>query len=112
MLIECIIVYFIHIILEYIKLLIPLQRNLIIKVNMRIKEVIKEKKLTVKAVAKKLGMSSPSLSNAINGNPTVEKLEKIASVLGVPISELFEKSSENVVKCPNCGTRLVLRKEL
>lgn len=78
---------------------------------MRIKEVIKEKGLTVKEVAEKLGMSSPSLSDAINGNPTVEKLERIASVLNVPISELFELPKENVVNCPNCGARLVIKKE-
>jgi transcriptional regulator with XRE-family HTH domain len=58
--------------------------------TLRIKEVIKEKGLTVKEVADRLGMSSPSLSDAINGNPTAEKIERIAEAIGVPASELFE----------------------
>lgn len=78
---------------------------------MRIKDVIKEKGLTVKEVAERLGMSSPSLSSAINGNPTIGMLEKIASALGVPISELFEKPEENVIHCPNCGAELQLKKK-
>ena len=59
---------------------------------LRIKEVIKEKGLTVKEIAKKLGMTSPSLSDAINGNPTVEKIERIAAAIGVPVAELFEQT--------------------
>ena len=73
---------------------------------LRIKEAIKEKGMTVKDVAQILGTSSPSLSDAINGNPTVEKLERIASALDVPISELFEKPNDNVFQCPKCGTTL------
>ena len=73
---------------------------------LRIKEVIKEKGLTVKDVAQKLGMSSPSLSDAINGNPTAEKLERIAAAIDVPIAELFEKPNGNVFQCPKCGTTL------
>ena len=32
-------------------------------------------------------------SKAINGNPTIGTLEKIADALGVPVTELFEKSN-------------------
>jgi len=73
---------------------------------LRIKEAIKEKGLTVKEVASKLGMSSPSLSDAINGNPTAEKLERIASALGVPISDLFDEPKGNAFQCPKCGNDL------
>jgi transcriptional regulator with XRE-family HTH domain len=78
---------------------------------MRIKEVIKENGLTVKEVANKLGMTSPSLSDAINGNPTVEKVERIAEAIGVPISELFESQPSDTINCPNCGAQLSLRKK-
>ena len=78
---------------------------------MRIKEVIKEKGLTVKEVADKLGMTSPSLSEAINGNPTVERLERIAAALNVPITELFEQPSTDIINCPNCGAKLRLTKD-
>ena len=73
---------------------------------LRIKEAIKEKGMTVKEVASKLGMSSPSLSDAINGNPTFEKLERIASALGVPISDLFDEPKSNAFQCPKCSTTL------
>lgn len=38
-------------------------------------------------------MKRESLSRAINGNPTLETLEKIASALGVDVPELFTSSS-------------------
>ena len=72
---------------------------------MRIKEVIKEKGLTVKEVADLLEISSPALSNVINGNPTVEMLSRIANALNVPITELFEQPSADIIVCPKCGTK-------
>ncbi|MEI8087313.1 MAG: helix-turn-helix transcriptional regulator [Paludibacter sp.] len=60
---------------------------------MRIKELIKEKGLTVADVAAKMGVKSPSLSRAINGNTTVEMLNRIATVLDVPVSSLFESET-------------------
>ena len=56
---------------------------------LRIKELIKEKGTTVKELAQKMGISNVGLSQHINGNPSVEVLERIASALGVDISELF-----------------------
>jgi transcriptional regulator with XRE-family HTH domain len=63
---------------------------------MRIKELIKEKGLTVAQVADKMKIHSPSLSRAINGNPTVDMLDKIAAALNVDIRELFGKSNEEL----------------
>jgi transcriptional regulator with XRE-family HTH domain len=80
--------------------------------HMRIKQICKEKGITVASIAEKSKMPAPSISRIINGgNTTTDTLEKIASALDVSISELFEKPNENVVNCPNCGTRLVLKKE-
>ena len=73
---------------------------------LRVKEVIKEKGTTVKDIAGKLGISPPALSDAINGNPTVDNLVRIASALEVPITELFEKCNDSVFQCPKCGTAL------
>jgi len=73
--------------------------------DMRIKEVIKEKGLTLKDVAHKMGVKSPSLSRAINENTTVEMLNRIAHVLGVPVSELFDKPETDVIICPKCGQK-------
>jgi transcriptional regulator with XRE-family HTH domain len=78
---------------------------------MRIKEICKEKGITVASIAEKALIPAPTISRIINGgNTTTETLEKIASALGVSISELFENPGENVVNCPNCGARLELKK--
>lgn len=60
---------------------------------MRIKDVCKEKGITVSQLAEKMGIKQESLSRAINGNPTLETLEKIANALEVDIAELFVSSS-------------------
>ena len=65
--------------------------------GLRIKEVIKEKSMTVQTLADKMGINRVGLSNHINGNPSVAVLEKIAVALEVPIQELFEKEQkENI----------------
>lgn len=56
---------------------------------MRIKDVIKEKGLTINELAEILQINRVSLSSAINGNPTVETLTKIANALEVEVWELF-----------------------
>ena len=39
-----------------------------------------------------------TLSNMINGNPTVSTLSKIAESLNVPVSELFSVEEDNMSK--------------
>ena len=78
---------------------------------MRIKEVIKEKGLTVGEIAKRMGVVQPALSRVINGNPTVEMVERVAAAIGVPTSELFEKPAAGNFTCPNCGSELRLSAE-
>lgn len=70
--------------------------------SLRIKEVIKSKGTSVQELADKMGISRVGLSQHINGNPSVEVLERIADTLGVEVSELFEKS-------PKDGTIGVIR---
>lgn len=65
--------------------------------ELRIKELIKEKCTTIQNIADLIGVNRVTLSNSINGNPTLETLEKIANALGVPVTELFEKSSDGKV---------------
>jgi transcriptional regulator with XRE-family HTH domain len=75
---------------------------------MRIKGVIKERGLTLREVAQRMGVKSPSLSRAVNGNPTMEMLQRIANAMQVSVSELIEKPSwaSNVHACPYCGQEL------
>lgn len=57
--------------------------------NLRVKEICKTKAITIGELADKMQMQRESLSRAINGNPTLETLVKIATALDVEISELF-----------------------
>lgn len=71
---------------------------------LRIKEILKEKNITSKYLAEKLGMTEVGLSKAIgeNGNPSLKRLREIANVLNVPLSRLFIENSTSI-NCPNCG---------
>lgn len=77
--------------------------------ELRIKDVIKEKGLTIQSLADQMGINRVNLSSSINGNPTVETLGKIADALNVPISDLFEQPKQSIITCPKCGTRLEVK---
>lgn len=81
--------------------------------DLRIKEIIKEKGLTIQEVADKIGVNRVTLSNSINGNPTVETLNKIAGVIGCPVTELFEqpKTDTASLTCPHCGKNINIKAE-
>jgi transcriptional regulator with XRE-family HTH domain len=77
----------------------------------RIKELLKEKAITALVLAKKVGMTQANMSNIMTGKtrPSLDTLEKIASELNVPITELFERPSTDVIICPNCGVELEIK---
>ncbi len=83
--------------------------------ELRIKEVLKEKKITAVSLAATLGMAQPSMSNIVNGKsmPSLETLERIATALGVPVTELFEQptTSGTNVTCPHCGKSINIKVE-
>lgn len=62
----------------------------------RINDICKEKGITQKELASKIGITPVGLNKSINGNPTKETLEKIADCLEVDISELFDH--DNILK--------------
>ena len=61
---------------------------------MRIKEILKSKGMTVGELANRLGVSRQALSKQIQGKLLVETAERIASVLEVPIWQLFVSENE------------------
>lgn len=77
--------------------------------ELKVKEIIKAKGLTMQQVADELGITRDTLTRNINGNPTIETLEKIAKALEVSVSDLLnEKKLEddkNTIACPNCGKK-------
>ena len=81
--------------------------------NLRVKEICKEKGITIQELADNMEMKRESLSRAINGNPTLETLEKIATALGVNISELFDQPKNNTtgIACPHCGKNINIKVE-
>lgn len=86
---------------------------------MNLKKVIKEHGWTLERLASEMkgkdgvkGVSQPSVSSIINGNPTFDKLHEIASIIGVSVSELVadEKDVSNTITCPHCGKTIKFEK--
>ena len=72
-----------------------------------VKRICKEKGLLQKDLADMLGITYISLNQTLRGKyPQLQTLERIADALGVPITELFQKSNDDVFQCPKCGTTL------
>jgi len=74
--------------------------------TLRVKELLKEKGITGRDFAAKLGMTEVGFYKMLSetGNPPLKRLQLIAEVLEVDISELFEKKIETkALKCPHCG---------
>lgn len=80
--------------------------------DLRIKETMKSKSLTVQEVADRMGISRVGLSQHINGNPSVEVLERIAGAIGCEVGDFFVSSNDNTITCPNCGSTIKLTAEL
>lgn len=84
---------------------------------MDIKNKIQSRGFTISQVAERMtnknggkGISQPSMSQIINGNPTIDKLKEIASIIGISVSELLsDNTKDNSLICPNCGAKLELK---
>lgn len=68
----------------------------ILYMELRVKEVCKEKGVTLAEVASKIGIAQASLSKMLGGNPTIGTLEKISDALNVPITELFSTDKQDL----------------
>ena len=73
----------------------------------RIKELLKEKGVTITELADKMGISRVTLSTQINGTANITSYEKIASALEVPMWELFASPNDihpqaKTIICPHC----------
>ena len=63
--------------------------------TLRILELCRKAGITQTELAERIGLSRVGLSKAINGNPTVGTLEKIANALDVELWEFFNSSTDN-----------------
>ena len=83
---------------------------------MNIQKVIKGHGFTIASVAAKLknsrggiGISQGALSSTLNRNPSIDKLQEIADIIGVSLSELVADEAsekETYIICPHCGEKI------
>ena len=65
--------------------------------KLRVKQIVKEKGLTMVKVADMLDIHPVNLSTALNGNPTLSTLSRIAEVLEVEVADLFEREDRPTI---------------
>lgn len=72
---------------------------------MDLKKAIKDHGATISGVAKILGIGQSALSQQINNNTiSFARVQEIANIIGVPLSELVADEGEGVrLVCPHCG---------
>ena len=68
---------------------------------LKIKEVAKSKGMTMAQIAEKIGITPITLSQSLNGNPTLSRLTEVADALGVDVGDLFvqPKVGEEIHGC-------------
>lgn len=64
--------------------------------ELRLKEILAQRGITLKEFAQSSGISQSNLSNYLNGNisPTLETLKRIAANLNIELVELFREKDE------------------
>ncbi|HJB85568.1 MAG TPA: helix-turn-helix transcriptional regulator [Candidatus Alistipes merdigallinarum] len=82
--------------------------------QLRIKEICKERGITLNELAERVGMSRVSLSGIVTGKqkPSFDTLEKLADALNIAPSELFTPQPTNTITCPKCGTVLEVKERI
>ena len=64
--------------------------------DLRLKEILAQRGITLKDFAQMSGISQSNLSNYLNGNisPTLDTLKKMASFLDIEVVELFKEKDD------------------
>lgn len=80
----------------------------------RIKDILKEKGVTINELAEKMGLNRVTLSTQINGTANIASYEKIATALDVPMWQLFASPAEVAKEtkgetCPYCGQPIAIK---
>lgn len=76
--------------------------------SFRLREILKERQITIGQFSEISGISQSNLSNYMMGkvSPTLETLNKIAVALNIEISDLFQKE-EDIMLYVKLGDNLV-----
>ena len=79
--------------------------------ELRIQEIVKQKKRTMAWLAKQAGYRQPSsFYAAMKRGLDIPRLERIAAALDVEVPDLFERSKVTIT-CPHCGETIELTVE-
>ena len=62
----------------------------------KIKEILKERGMTMQQLSEELGIHRTNLSTSLSGNPTLSRLEDIAIILDVKVTDLFKEVEAGV----------------
>ncbi len=73
--------------------------------GLNIKKALKERNLTTKEVAVRMGTTYQNLSQHINGVPTIKTLEKIAEAAGCDVVDFFERENGSSVGIGRCDSK-------
>ncbi len=72
-------------------------------ISHKVKELCSERGITIKQLAEKMKIAPESLSRAINGNPQLSTIRKIADALGVSVTDLFDRSEDELQAIVVCA---------
>lgn len=61
---------------------------------MYIKKICRKKGITQVQIASKLGISPSALSQSLHGNPTLKRLQDIANILEIELTDLIRYGNE------------------
>lgn len=75
--------------------------------KLRVKTILKERGMTSKDLAEKMGVTPQQVSSIVNGGKSLSlnALIKVAGVLDVSVADLIERDDEEI-RCPHCGERI------
>lgn len=64
--------------------------------DLKLKEILAQRGITLKDFAASSGISQSNLSNYLNGNisPTLDTLKKMSTTLNIELSELFKEKND------------------
>ena len=71
----------------------------------KVKELCSERGMTIKQLAENMKIAPESLSRAINGNPQLSTIRKIAEALDVSIADLFDRDEVELLAIVVCAGR-------
>jgi transcriptional regulator with XRE-family HTH domain len=79
--------------------------------ELRIKELAKQRGITMAQLAAACGYNQPSsLNQAMTRGLRVQQLEAISNALGVDVPDLFERDTATIT-CPHCGKTITIKTE-